>query len=183
MGKLCTVLVFAALSAACGDELVQPAAPDVEIAAPSYGKTLDGPGAYVPHYDAEDWWCIIWDSEGEWVPADCVIPQPPSPNGILVFTMHASGIRNLTGKNLKYGPDSYPESLVTAYVDWMGFDPRVDGLMPLCDWNWLLYSPEFRWEDLTCTLNWHYNLSKTGVGTLTAMIGGGKSWHPFPNGR
>lgn len=36
--------------------------------------------------------------------------------------------------------------------------------MPLCDSNYRLYFPDFPWQGLTCTLNWHHNLSKSGSG-------------------
>lgn len=164
MRKLIAVFCLATLAAACTDRLVEPAAPGVEVATPSYAK-VDGASK-----DASQWFmnCGLWDASGEpWpVVLPCHYVFTSNPSGSFKATIFASGVTNETGKAAHFGPTEYPEWLAGVYWDLFGVAP-VDGKLPLCDYN-LVQDPEM--QTLICTTQWHYVISASGQGMLT-MIG------------
>jgi hypothetical protein len=164
MRKLIAVLGLAALAAACTDRLVEPAAPGVEVAAPSFAK-VDGEPK-----EASQWMmnCGLWDASG--APWDEVLPChyvfTSNPSGSFTATIFVEGIPNSTGRAAHFSSTAYPEWLADVYWDLFEVAP-VDGKLPLCDYN-LVQDPEM--QTLICTTNWKYVISASGQGQLT-MIG------------
>ena len=170
MRKFFAVLALSALAAACGDELTQSVAPDVEIGAPSYSLVH---GALVMRYDPASEFCYFWDAAGELIPpSPCQIVYTPNPSGTFAWRIYAKGIPNNTGKAVHFGPTAYPQWLADVYNDVYGVS-LVNGELPLCDYN-VVADPAL--ETLICTTNWRYTISAAGNGTLMWVADPGHSF-------
>ena len=161
MRKLFAVLAISVFAGACGDELVQPVAPEAD--GPQFAKwgAFHGAWAYRDETDA----CKLWDATDEpiWTPCG----GQYTPGATFGWRLWSDGIYNPYGKAVHFGPDHWPYWIpVGPFYTRYGIH-TVDGLLPLCDWD-PLHDPGY--TQLLCTFNWHYTISASGQGLLVATF-------------